>query len=83
MQVNNPAATAPVASNESNEIEVRRQESKSSLRWAALFLGELRDGLTMVRRVMFLFPYILTHKKVLYCSLFSPLTFCRISLLRN
>ncbi|CAB9509975.1 MFS-type transporter [Seminavis robusta] len=28
--------------------EVRRNNSKSSLRWAALFLGELRDGLTMI-----------------------------------
>ena len=24
-------------------------DAKSALRWAALFLGELRDGLTMVR----------------------------------
>ena len=26
----------------------RRENSKSALRWAALFLGELRDGLTMI-----------------------------------
>jgi len=26
----------------------RLAQTKSSLRWAALFLGELRDGLTMV-----------------------------------
>ena len=27
----------------------RTEKTKSLLRWAALFLGELRDGLTMVR----------------------------------
>ncbi len=34
---------------------------KGHLRWAALFLGELRDGLTMVRLV--------TEEKGLACSL--------------
>lgn len=29
-------------------------DAKSALRWAALFLGELRDGLTMVRQETFL-----------------------------
>lgn len=51
MEVNNKAATAPVAITE-NEVEVRRAKSKTSLRWAALFLGELRDGLTMVCTVL-------------------------------
>jgi hypothetical protein len=27
----------------------KTENTKSTLRWAALFLGELRDGLTMVR----------------------------------
>jgi MFS family permease len=36
------------AANGDNELETRREKSKSSLRWAALFLGELRDGLTMI-----------------------------------
>ena len=29
-------------------LEDRRNRSKTALRWAALFLGELRDGLTMI-----------------------------------
>ena len=29
-------------------LEERRNHSKTALRWAALFLGELRDGLTMI-----------------------------------
>jgi hypothetical protein len=47
MEVNNNAA-AVASSNVNNEVEVRRTTSTTSLRWAALFLGELRDGLTMV-----------------------------------
>jgi hypothetical protein len=27
----------------------KKEQTKGILRWAALFLGELRDGLTMVR----------------------------------
>lgn len=34
--------------NTNNELEERRNRSKAALRWAALFLGELRDGLTMI-----------------------------------
>ena len=36
-------------------IESKKQKTESikgHLRWAALFLGELRDGLTMVRFVV-------------------------------
>ena len=29
-------------------LDERRNRSKTALRWAALFLGELRDGLTMI-----------------------------------
>ena len=38
----------------SSDIVTRREkteQTKSLLRWAALFLGELRDGLTMVSLV--------------------------------
>jgi MFS family permease len=35
-------------SHSSTSTDESRQDSKSSLRWAALFLGELRDGLTMI-----------------------------------
>ena len=31
-----------------NELAERRLRSKTALKWAALFLGELRDGLTMI-----------------------------------
>lgn len=34
--------------NNPQEVEERRTQSKTALRWAALFLGELRDGLTMI-----------------------------------
>lgn len=37
-----------VASNNNDAFEERREKSKSSLRWAALFLGEVRDGLTQI-----------------------------------
>lgn len=38
----------PIQENAPNELEERRNRSKTALRWAALFLGELRDGLTMI-----------------------------------
>jgi MFS family permease len=40
-------STDPMVSEKTAE-DNSRENSKSSLRWAALFLGELRDGLTMI-----------------------------------
>ena len=35
----------------------KTENTKSYLRWAALFLGELRDGLTMVCAVLYCTEY--------------------------
>lgn len=32
------------------KLRPKADDAKGALRWAALFLGELRDGLTMVRQ---------------------------------
>jgi len=51
MEPSTPTKKAPIAEGQSpatTAIEERRNNSKTALRYAALFLGELRDGLTMI-----------------------------------
>jgi len=48
MNVGVASVTPGATTNTNDALEEQREKSKSSLRWAALFLGEVRDGLTMI-----------------------------------
>lgn len=49
----------------------KSNNAKRSLRWAALFLGELRDGLTMVSPSLLPSTHYLCGNFVLQCGLIA------------